>query len=97
MHRIAVAALLVLLLFPVVWRVLMFVRVVLAAAKVVFFPYSMISSREDFKLGYGFLLRVKSMGMGSAIDRERKIATYWARLIDEADAYDENGGGHDTD
>lgn len=46
---------------------------------------------------YGFLLRVKSMGMGSAIDRERKIATYWARLIDEADAYDENGGGHDTD
>lgn len=38
---------------------------------------------------YGFLLRVKAMGMGTAIDRERKIANYWARLMDEASAYDD--------
>jgi len=35
------------------------------------------------------LLRVKAMGMSSAIDRERKIATYWARLVDEANSYDD--------
>lgn len=40
---------------------------------------------------YGFLLRVKSMGLGSSIDRERKIATYWARLMDEAEAFDDAG------
>lgn len=41
-------------------------------------------------LRYGFLLRVKAMGMGSSIDRERKIAAYWARLMDEASAYDDD-------
>lgn len=49
--RIAVAVLLVLLLSPLVWKVLLFLKMVLAAAKVVFFPYSMVGSREDFKLG----------------------------------------------
>lgn len=39
---------------------------------------------------YGFLLRVKAMGMSSSIDRERKIATYWARLMDEANSYDDD-------
>lgn len=39
---------------------------------------------------YGFLLRVKAMGMGSSIDRERKIAAYWARLMDEASSYDDD-------
>lgn len=38
---------------------------------------------------YGFLLRVKAMGMSTAIDRERKIANYWARLMDEANSYDD--------
>lgn len=36
------------------------------------------------------MLRVKAMGMGSSIDRERKIAAYWARLMDEASAYDDD-------
>lgn len=33
---------------------------------------------------YGFLLRVMAMGMGNEIDRERSIASYWARLLDES-------------
>lgn len=41
---------------------------------------------------YGFLLRVKAMGMGSSIDRERKIAAYWASLMDEANSYDDGFG-----
>lgn len=49
--RAAVAILLVLLLSPLAWKVLLFLKMVLAAAKVVFFPYSMVGSREDFKLG----------------------------------------------
>lgn len=43
--------LLVLLLFPVVWKMLLVLKMVFVAAKVVFFPYSMVGSREDFKLG----------------------------------------------
>ncbi|CAN0206003.1 unnamed protein product [Ascophyllum nodosum] len=88
--RIAVIVLLVMLLFPILWQVLLFLRMMLAASKVVFFPYSMVGSREDFALGYGFLLRVKSMGMISAIERERKIASYWARLMDEASSFEED-------
>lgn len=45
---------------------------------------------STFSHRYGFLLRVKAMGMGSSIDRERKIASYWARLMDEATACDDD-------
>lgn len=45
------ATLLVLLLYPIVWKFLLLLRTIMAAAKVVFFPYSMVGSREDFKLG----------------------------------------------
>lgn len=44
-------ALLLVLLFPILWKFLVLLKTVMAAAKVVFFPYSMVSSREDFKLG----------------------------------------------
>lgn len=30
------------------------------------------------------------MGMGTEIERERKIASYWASLMDEADVGDED-------
>lgn len=49
--RAAVCVLCVLLLLPILWRVMTFLHTVLAAAKVVFFPYAMVGSREDFKLG----------------------------------------------
>lgn len=49
--RVSVGVLLVLLLFPLVWKMLLVLKMVFIAAKVVFFPYSMVGSREDFKLG----------------------------------------------
>lgn len=48
---------------------------------------------------YGFLLRVKAMGMGSSIERRRKTQAYWASLVDQATAnsYDDDGNGMDDD
>lgn len=43
--------LLALLLSPHLLKVLLLLKMVLAAAKVVFFPYSMLGSRESFVLG----------------------------------------------
>lgn len=43
--------LLVLVLSPYLVKVLLLLKMVLAAAKVVFFPYSMLGSRESFVLG----------------------------------------------
>lgn len=45
---------------------------------------------------YGFLLRVKAMGMGSSIERRRKIQAYWASLVDQANSYDDDVGADDS-
>lgn len=52
LRRWAVVVLLVLVLSPYLLKVLLLLKMVLAAAKVVFFPYSMLGSRESFVLGY---------------------------------------------
>lgn len=43
-------------------------------------------------------MRVKAMGMGSSIERRRKIQAYWASLVDQASSYDDDddGGGVDV-
>ncbi|CAM9237641.1 unnamed protein product [Discosporangium mesarthrocarpum] len=49
--RVAVIILAVMVFWSALWRLLLFLRTVMAAARVMFFPYSLITSREDFELG----------------------------------------------